>query len=130
MVVICSCARLSLLREGKSVHCFVIRKALDADLDFVGPALIELYAECEKLNYCEEVLRVIGERNIVSWNMLISLYARKGLLKQALVVFVQMQTQGLRIIHSYNHSNRTSRIKLLGGVTLNNVTLPNNLLLN
>ncbi|XP_023900372.2 putative pentatricopeptide repeat-containing protein At1g69350, mitochondrial [Quercus suber] len=95
MVVICSCARLDLLREGKSVHCFVIRKALDADLDFVGPALIELYAECGKLNYCEEVLRVIGERNIVSWNMLISLYAQKGLLKEALVVFVQMQTRGL-----------------------------------
>ncbi|KAF3943493.1 hypothetical protein CMV_029960 [Castanea mollissima] len=68
MVVICSCARL---------------------------ALIELYAECGNLNYCEEVLRVIGERNIISWNMLISLYAQKGLLKEALVVFVQMQTQGL-----------------------------------
>ncbi|KAK4593308.1 hypothetical protein RGQ29_017431 [Quercus rubra] len=117
MVVICSCARLGLLREGKSIHCFVIRKALDADLDFVGPALIELYAECEKLNYCEEVLRVIGERNIVSWNMLISLYARKGLLKQAFVVFVQMQTQGL-MPDSYGLASSLSACGSVGSIQL------------
>nr|POE55706.1 putative pentatricopeptide repeat-containing protein, mitochondrial [Quercus suber] len=117
MVVICSCARLGLLREGKSVHCFVTRKALDADLDFVGPALIELYAECGKLNYCEEVLRVIGERNIVSWNMLISLYARKGLLKQALVAFVQMQTQGL-MPDSYGLASSLSACGSVGSIQL------------
>ena len=116
MVVICSCARLGLLREGKLVHCFVTRKALDADLEFVG-ALIELYAECGKPNYCEEVLRVIGERNIVSWKMPVSLYAQKGLLKQALVLFVQMQTQGL-MPDSYGLTSSLSACGSVGSIQL------------
>uniref|UniRef100_A0A2N9J5H5 Pentatricopeptide repeat-containing protein n=1 Tax=Fagus sylvatica TaxID=28930 RepID=A0A2N9J5H5_FAGSY len=116
-VVIYSCARLGLLREGKSVHCFVIRKALDTDLVFLGPGLIELYAECGKLNYCEEVLHLTGERNIVSWNMLISHYAQKGLLMEALMLFVQMQTLGL-MPDSYGMASSLSACGNVGSIHL------------
>lgn len=115
MSIIRSCARLGLLREGKSVHCFVIRKALDADLDFLGPTLIELYAECG--NTCEGVLHALGERNIVSWNMLISLYAQKGLLKEALSLFVQIQTQRL-MPDSYSLSSSLSACGNVGSIQL------------
>lgn len=93
--VLNSCAALGWLREGKSVHCFVIKTDMEFQDDCLGPALIELYAECSKLRYCQKVLHTIGERNIVSWNMLISVYTRQGLLEEALVLFVQMQTQEL-----------------------------------
>ncbi|XP_041013858.1 putative pentatricopeptide repeat-containing protein At1g69350, mitochondrial [Juglans microcarpa x Juglans regia] len=117
MCIICSCARLGLLREGKSVHCFVIKKALAADIEFLGPALIELYAECGKLNYCEEVLHALGQKNIVSWNMLISLFAHKGLLRKALELFVQIQMQGL-MPDSYSLSSSLSACGNMGSIQL------------
>ncbi|XP_012067732.1 putative pentatricopeptide repeat-containing protein At1g69350, mitochondrial [Jatropha curcas] len=94
MAVLSSCVGFSMFREGRSVHSYVV-KHMELNDDFLGPALIELYAKWGKLRHCETVLHAIGKRNIVSWNMLISVYASQGLLKEALVIFVQMQTQGL-----------------------------------
>lgn len=95
MVILRSCANLGFLREGKSVHCVVIKNNLDANLDCLGPNLLELYASIEKYDLCEKILHEIGGRGIVAWNMLISVYAQRGLLKEALVLFVRMQNQGL-----------------------------------
>lgn len=95
ITVLGSCAGLGWLREGKSVHCQIIRKGMEPKYDYLGPALIEFYAECGKMSECEKVIHAIGERNILSWNMLISEYARKGMSKEALELLVQMQTWGL-----------------------------------
>ncbi|XP_031283063.1 putative pentatricopeptide repeat-containing protein At1g69350, mitochondrial [Pistacia vera] len=90
-----SCAGLAWLREGKSVHCHIIRKDMESESDCLGPALIDFYAACGELIKCEKVLRILGEGNIISWNKLMSEYAHKRLLKEALAVFAQMQAQGL-----------------------------------
>ncbi|XP_022997065.1 putative pentatricopeptide repeat-containing protein At1g69350, mitochondrial isoform X1 [Cucurbita maxima] len=95
MVILRSCTNLGLLREGKSVHCVVIKNELDTNLDCLGPTLLELYAGAAKHDHCEKILHEVGGRGIVVWNTLISVYAQKGLLKEALVLFVRMQKQGL-----------------------------------
>ncbi|KAG4158582.1 hypothetical protein ERO13_D02G127700v2 [Gossypium hirsutum] len=95
MSVLESFAGLGWLREGKSVHCYIIRKEMDLEYDVLGPVFIELYMKCGKLNYCDKVLHVVGGRNIVAWNMIISICTEKGLLKEALAHLVQMQTLGL-----------------------------------
>ncbi|KAI5437742.1 putative pentatricopeptide repeat-containing protein At1g69350, mitochondrial [Lathyrus oleraceus] len=93
--VLNSCARLGWLKEGKSVHCFVLRNAMDAaDLD-LGPALIDFYAACWKISSCEKLLRLIGNSNVVSWNTLISFFAREGLNSKAMVLFAHMVAKGL-----------------------------------
>ncbi|OMO71908.1 hypothetical protein COLO4_27936 [Corchorus olitorius] len=94
MSVVGTYAGLGWLREGKSVHCYIIRKEMDPE-NVLGPVLIELYAECGNLNYCENVLHMVGGKDIVSWNMLISVYSQKGFLTKALELLVQMQTRGL-----------------------------------
>ncbi|KAF2301896.1 hypothetical protein GH714_030253 [Hevea brasiliensis] len=83
----------------------------------LGPTLIELYAKCGQFRYCENVLHTIGKRNIVSWNMLISLYASRGLLLEALALFVQMQTQGL-IPDSFSLSSSISACANVGFLQL------------
>ncbi|KAK4842136.1 hypothetical protein QYF36_016317 [Acer negundo] len=114
MSILGSCAGLALLREGKSVHCHIIRKLTEAEGEFLGPALIELYAKCGKLSESMKVLHSIGERNIVSWNMLISEYACKGMSEEALVVFVQMQAQG----HMPDSYSLASSLSACGNVDL------------
>ncbi|XP_057448153.1 putative pentatricopeptide repeat-containing protein At1g69350, mitochondrial [Lotus japonicus] len=89
------CARLGRLKEGKSAHCFILRKAMDAaDLD-LGPALIDFYAACWKISSCEKLLHLMGNNNIVSWNTLISFYAREGLNQEAMTLFALMFAKGL-----------------------------------
>ncbi|XVE91571.1 hypothetical protein REPUB_Repub01dG0021200 [Reevesia pubescens] len=51
---------LGRLKEGKSVHCYIIGKEMDPEYDVVGPVLIELNLKCGKLNYCENVLHIVG----------------------------------------------------------------------
>ncbi|KAL5761674.1 hypothetical protein ACOSP7_017938 [Xanthoceras sorbifolium] len=114
MSILGSCAGLALLREGKSVHCHIIRKLMEAEGQYLGPALIELYAQCGKLSESKKVLHSIGEKNIISWNMLISEYAHKGMLNEALVVFVQMQAQG----HMPDSFSLASSLSACGNVGL------------
>ncbi|ONI30926.1 hypothetical protein PRUPE_1G281900 [Prunus persica] len=117
MSVLRSCIRLDLHKEGRSVHCFAIRNVLDPDLDFLGLALFELYSEIGGLSYCQKLLNTIGERNVVSWNTIISGYCQKGLLREALLIFVQMQTQGL-LPDSFSMSSALSACGKVGLVEL------------
>ncbi|KAM7519064.1 hypothetical protein LguiB_018026 [Lonicera macranthoides] len=45
-----ACSAVTLLRSGKMVHGYVVRKELAADT-FVGNPLIDLYANCGDLRY-------------------------------------------------------------------------------
>ncbi|KAH0991367.1 hypothetical protein GBA52_002850 [Prunus armeniaca] len=112
-----SCIRLDLHKEGRSVHCFAIRNVLDPDLDFLGSALFELYSEIGGLSYCQKLLNTIGERNVVLWNTIISGYCQKGLLREALLIFVQMPTQGL-MPDSFSMSSALSACGKVGLVEL------------
>ncbi|XP_071688531.1 putative pentatricopeptide repeat-containing protein At1g69350, mitochondrial [Rutidosis leptorrhynchoides] len=95
MVIICSCARLCFLREGKSIHGFVIRKNLDPDNDILGPTLIDLYANCGKLKTCHKIIDISVDEHVISWNMLISGYTREGNSEEALNLFKRMRIQRL-----------------------------------
>ncbi|GMN41947.1 hypothetical protein TIFTF001_011154 [Ficus carica] len=93
MSILRSCVSLGLLREGKSIHCFAIKKAVDFDI--LKPALLELYADCRRLTDCEKIFLTTRENNIVPWNTIISCYARHGFLREALLLFREMQARGL-----------------------------------
>ncbi|XP_027362779.1 putative pentatricopeptide repeat-containing protein At1g69350, mitochondrial [Abrus precatorius] len=93
--VLYCCARVGWLREGKSVHCFILRKEMDAtDIDLV-PALIDFYAACWKISSCEKLLHLMGNSNVVSWNTLVSFYARESLNEEAMTLFARMLAKGI-----------------------------------
>ncbi|KAK7407407.1 hypothetical protein VNO78_09306 [Psophocarpus tetragonolobus] len=93
--VLCCCARLGWLKEGKSVHCFILRREMDgADLD-IGPALMDFYAACWKISSCNNLLCLIGNSSVISWNTLISIYARENLNEEAMMLFACMLGKGL-----------------------------------
>ncbi|XP_076945314.1 putative pentatricopeptide repeat-containing protein At1g69350, mitochondrial [Bidens hawaiensis] len=91
MGVLCSCARLNSLKQGKSVQGFVIRKHLDPDNDILGPTLIDLYSSCGKFNTCHKIFNLSRDRHIFTWNMIISGYTREGMSEDALDLFKQMR---------------------------------------
>lgn len=96
MNVVCSCARLGWLREGKTVHGYVIRNNIELDKDFLRSSLIDLYANCGELVYGRRVFNTSQDKHIVSWwNILISGCVREQKADEALSLFVEMLIRGI-----------------------------------
>lgn len=94
MNVLHSCTRLGYLGEGQSIHCFMIKRCVDSDMDCVAPALVNMYGSFNELKLCRNVFETTKEKTILSWNSLIAAYAENGSSRKALEVYV-MRTEGL-----------------------------------
>ncbi|XWS62615.1 hypothetical protein CRYUN_Cryun06bG0026300 [Craigia yunnanensis] len=58
-------------RNGKEIHCQIIRSGLEMDL-LVETSLIYMYGKCGNVDYAERVFVRIVHNNIVAWNAMIS----------------------------------------------------------
>ncbi|RWV93770.1 hypothetical protein GW17_00043748 [Ensete ventricosum] len=89
-LVLNGCAGMSDLDRGKQVHGFSYRHNLGSDL-FFSNALVDMYSKCGCLRNAEVCfLRMVSQRDTVSWNSLISGYARYCRSEEALVAFSEM----------------------------------------
>ncbi|XP_047970020.1 putative pentatricopeptide repeat-containing protein At1g69350, mitochondrial [Salvia hispanica] len=95
MNAVCSCARLGWLREGKSVHGYVLRNNIELDKDFLRSSVIDLYASCGNLAYACRVFDTAQYKHLVLWNILISGCVREHKAEKALSLFVGMLVQGI-----------------------------------
>ncbi|XP_058185409.1 pentatricopeptide repeat-containing protein At3g14330 [Rhododendron vialii] len=89
-----SCAELGDFQVGRAVHAQIV-KCKDESDQVVYNALLRLYLEC---GCFEDVVRVFAEmpeRNIVSWNSLVSGFAGRGQLFEAFDAFRRMQGEGV-----------------------------------
>ncbi|XP_068666702.1 pentatricopeptide repeat-containing protein At1g11290, chloroplastic-like [Aristolochia californica] len=71
------CTSLSDLQLGKKVHSLVFQSGLESDL-FVSNALIAMYAKCGSLFDGISVFERMPERDVISWNSIISAYSENG----------------------------------------------------
>jgi pentatricopeptide repeat protein len=73
-----ACGYVGALEKGKSIHADIIQNtSLESDL-VVGIALIDMYAKCGLLANAVEVFEKLPERDVVSWNALVTGYALLG----------------------------------------------------
>lgn len=90
--VFISCANLLALNHGVSAHSSVFKIGLDDD-DHVSHSLITMYARCDKLGSARKVFDEIRERDLVSWNSMISGYSKMGYAKEAVELFGRMREE-------------------------------------
>ncbi|XP_022971166.1 pentatricopeptide repeat-containing protein At3g58590 [Cucurbita maxima] len=69
-----SCSSMESSIYGEYFHSKTIRSAFESDV-FVGTALIDFYAKFKKLEEARRCFDEITEKNLVSWNALISGYS-------------------------------------------------------
>ncbi|KAF3785391.1 Pentatricopeptide repeat-containing protein [Nymphaea thermarum] len=62
----------------------------------VSSALIDMYAKCSEVESAQSIFEEMPERNIVSWNTLITCYAQNGPADRALQLFSLMSNQDVR----------------------------------
>ncbi|KAJ7943990.1 Pentatricopeptide repeat-containing protein [Quillaja saponaria] len=89
VTVIKVCAEMMMLREGKTVHGFAIRKQMGDELSFVN-SLINMYSKCNSVKKAEILFNSSIERDLVSWNTMISGYSLNRYYKEAQLLFKEL----------------------------------------
>ncbi|KAK9105276.1 hypothetical protein Scep_022120 [Stephania cephalantha] len=90
-----ACGHLKALRDGKSIHGFLLRNGLEMD-SFVGISLLSLYIRCGELSQARLFFNKIEEKNLVCWNTMISGYPQNGLPENSINLFREMQRDGIQ----------------------------------
>ncbi|KAJ7964970.1 Pentatricopeptide repeat [Quillaja saponaria] len=81
-----ACSKLAALYQGKEIHQFIIRHGLDAS-NFVCNALIDMYGRCGSIQKSRRIFDLMPIRDLVSWNVMISVYGMHGFGMDAINLF-------------------------------------------
>ncbi|KAI4338000.1 hypothetical protein L6164_016356 [Bauhinia variegata] len=72
--ILTACADMASIRQGKEIHSYAIVKGLQSN-SFVGGALVEMYSKCQDLVAAQMAFDEVSERDVATWNALLSGYA-------------------------------------------------------
>ncbi|EFJ25610.1 hypothetical protein SELMODRAFT_31610, partial [Selaginella moellendorffii] len=102
LVLVEACAGSARLGLGQEIHCEIARLGLldpgacdRRHREMLLNALIHMYARCGRLDLASAEFGAIDRRGLVSWNTMITAFARHGRDSQALDLFSAMKLEGL-----------------------------------
>ncbi|XP_004140062.1 pentatricopeptide repeat-containing protein At2g17210 [Cucumis sativus] len=91
--VLKACTNLKDISLGTMVHGLVIFRGLEDDL-FVGNSLIDMYSKCFNVHSAFKAFKEIPEKNIISWNLMLSAYILNESHLEALALLGTMVREG------------------------------------
>ncbi|KAL7585221.1 pentatricopeptide repeat-containing protein At4g19220, mitochondrial [Lactuca sativa] len=92
--VLSLCAESMLLREGKTIHGFFIKRLPTFDL-ILNNSLMNMYSKCYQIDKAENLFMSIKDKDLVSWNTMISGYTQNGNSRFAQILFKKLLYQCL-----------------------------------
>ncbi|CAK9175257.1 unnamed protein product [Ilex paraguariensis] len=87
--ILSACAQLGALTLGKWVHDLINQESFESNI-YVATALIDMYAKCGSICEARRLFDIMPEKNVVTWNAMISGYGLHGLGHEALKLFTEM----------------------------------------
>ncbi|KAJ8478282.1 hypothetical protein OPV22_022009 [Ensete ventricosum] len=84
-----ACAGVGALMCGKEIHAQALRSGLGYE-GCLPNALLDLYVKCGRMEYAWTQFNILKEKDIVSWNIMLTGYAGKGRGDFAVSLFNQM----------------------------------------
>lgn len=91
--VLKACGGLGLVQVGEEVHRHIVRYGFHED-GYVLNALVGMYAKCGDIVKARRVFERMRNKDLVSWNSMITGYFHHGLVREALSVFHGMVKDG------------------------------------
>lgn len=88
-------SHLAALQHGTCCHGYAVVSGFTADTSICN-AIMDMYSKCGKINISREIFDRMQKRDIVSWNTMIIGYGIHGLCIEALSLFNELQTSGLK----------------------------------
>ena len=93
--ILSACASAGALEWVKEVHSHALRAGLESDVR-VGNALVHMYAKSGSIDDARLVFDRMVERDVITWNVMIGGLAQHGCGHEALLLFGQMNAEGVR----------------------------------
>ncbi|XP_042495771.1 pentatricopeptide repeat-containing protein At4g14170-like isoform X1 [Macadamia integrifolia] len=87
------CADVSANQKGREIHGSIFKLGFDSDV-FVGNTLLAFYANSMNLLDAQRVFNEMPERDIVSWNSIITAFSVNGCYSGALRCFFELKLMG------------------------------------
>ncbi|CAI9758801.1 unnamed protein product [Fraxinus pennsylvanica] len=87
------CSEKGATLPGKSAHAFSLKQGIDVSPN-ASNALLAFYCDCRELAYSCKIFMRMVEKNVVSWNTMISGCVNNGEAEQAMAFFHQMRQDG------------------------------------
>ncbi|KAJ7569605.1 hypothetical protein O6H91_01G085800 [Diphasiastrum complanatum] len=96
VTVLNACASTKDLTRGRLIHEQIVQTGLQSNV-FVGNALIDMYSKCGSIDEARIVFDQLPNRDIVSWNTMLTGYSHNdGHGEKAVQFFRNMQQQGIK----------------------------------
>ncbi|XP_021814309.1 pentatricopeptide repeat-containing protein At3g09040, mitochondrial-like [Prunus avium] len=92
--IISSCATSTSLDLGIRLHAVVIKLGFCSNV-YICSALVDMYGKCGSLANAQKQFDEMSDRNVVTWNSLISGYLQAELPKRAVGLFLEMLKVGV-----------------------------------
>ncbi|XP_077233738.1 putative pentatricopeptide repeat-containing protein At5g52630 isoform X2 [Tasmannia lanceolata] len=93
--ILAACADITAVQQGKQIHTLILKSRLTTDTA-VANALITMYARVGSMVEAEVIFSKLNAKNVVSWTAIIGSYAQNGYAKEALDLFYQMESFGVK----------------------------------
>ncbi|KAF8032464.1 hypothetical protein BT93_D1393 [Corymbia citriodora subsp. variegata] len=93
--VLQACGKLKALAQGKQIHAHVLRFGMESSVPICN-VLISMYAKNGELELAGAVFNSMEDRNLTSWNSIISAYASFGFLDDAWNHFHKLKSSTIK----------------------------------
>lgn len=93
--ILTMCGELTAVNWGQETHCHAMRHGVDCGL-VIGSSLIDMYAKCGHLGNARNIFDVLPNKNLISWNAMMTGYTRHGFGKEALDIYNSMVEEGVK----------------------------------
>ncbi|XP_020538392.1 pentatricopeptide repeat-containing protein At4g01030, mitochondrial isoform X2 [Jatropha curcas] len=90
-----ACGKERALNEGKQIHGYVIKLALESTLSICN-SLISMYSRNGKIKPARKVFDSMKDHNLSSWNSIITSYSALGYLNDAWNLFRKMESSSVK----------------------------------
>ncbi|KAK1430544.1 hypothetical protein QVD17_13359 [Tagetes erecta] len=83
-------ARVGAHKWGTSIHCCVVKCGFDESV-VVGSAFIDMYSKCGQVNVAEFIFETLPDKNLVTWNAMISGFAHNESSTKVIELFERLK---------------------------------------
>ncbi|XP_057820377.2 pentatricopeptide repeat-containing protein At3g12770 [Cryptomeria japonica] len=90
-----ACAHLGVLRQGKCIHDYIIRKGFELDVN-LGNSLVAMYIRCGSIENGRRVFDKMTVKDVITWSTLIAGYSQSENGSESMKLYSQMQLANIR----------------------------------
>ncbi|XP_015966409.1 pentatricopeptide repeat-containing protein At3g14330 [Arachis duranensis] len=109
------CGQVTALHSGKEIHGQIVKSKKRGDVPLLN-SLMDMYAKCGAIGYCRKVFDRMQNKDLTSWNTMLSGYSINGQIDEAMALFDEMISNNVRpdgitfvaLLSGCSHSGLTS----------------------